>query len=102
MERLDYRHGLSQQFPAGGHRVVYTASGMYMAAAVVSDLPTVIEHKLYWGQMTSLDEARFLTAILNSTVLTTAVRPLQGPRRTQPPRFRQICVPATDPTVRPP
>jgi hypothetical protein len=77
-ERLDYRRGLSQQFPAADHRVVDTASGMYLAAAVVSDPTAVIEHKLYWGPVTSLDEARFLTAILNSSVLTMAVRPLQS------------------------
>lgn len=50
---------------------------MYVAAAVVSDPQAVIEHALYWGTMADVEEARFLTAILNSTVLTTAVRPLQ-------------------------
>lgn len=78
IERLDYHHGLVQQFSSADHRVVYTASGMYLAAAIVSDPTAVIEHKLYWGPAASLDEARFLTAILNSTVLTMAVRPLQG------------------------
>lgn len=77
-ERLDYRRGLSQQFPTSSHRVVYNASGMYLAAAIVSDPNAVIEHKLYWGRVANLNEARFLVAILNSTVLTMAVRPLQG------------------------
>jgi hypothetical protein len=78
MERLNYRRTLSQQFPAADYRVVYTSSGMYLAAAIVSDPTAVIEHKLYWGSVASLDEARFLTAILNSTTLTMAVRPLQA------------------------
>jgi hypothetical protein len=51
---------------------------MYMAAVVVSDPVAVIEHKLYWGPAENLDEARFLTAVLNSDFLTAAVRPLQG------------------------
>ena len=77
-ERLDYRRGLSQQFPAPAHRVVYSASGMYLAAAIVSDPMAVIEHKLYWAAVSGIDEARYLTAILNSDALTQLVRPLQA------------------------
>jgi TIR domain/N-6 DNA Methylase len=39
IEQLDYRKKLSQQFPAADHRVIYTKSGMYLAAAIVSDPP---------------------------------------------------------------
>ena len=78
LEQLDYRSKLSRQFPGTDHRVVYTKSGMYLAAALLSDPTAVIDHKLYWGSAASLDEARFLTAILNSTILTLAVRPLQA------------------------
>jgi hypothetical protein len=85
LEQLDYRRKLSQQFPAADHRVVYTKSGMYLAAAIVSDPTAVIDHKLYWGPATSVDEALFLIAILNSRTLTMAVRPLQ-PRGEHNPR----------------
>ncbi len=85
LEQLDYRRKLSQQFPAADHRIVYTKSGMYLAAAIVSDPTAVIDHKLYWGPAASVDEALFLTAILNSTTLTMAVRPLQ-PRGEHNPR----------------
>jgi hypothetical protein len=78
VEQLDYRRKLVRQLGAAHHRVVYSASGMYMAAVVVSDPVAVIEHKLYWGPAENLDEARFLTAVLNSDFLTAAVRPLQG------------------------
>ena len=77
-ERLDFRRGLSGQFPAAPHRVVYSASGMYLAAARVDDPTAVVEHKLYWAAAASLGEARYLTAILNSTMLTRLVRPLQA------------------------
>jgi len=77
-QRLDFRKGLSRQFPSAEHRVIYTKSGMYMAAAIVSDRAAVIDHKLYWANAVSVDEARYLTAILNSTTLTNAVRPLQA------------------------
>lgn len=78
IDRLDYQKGFTKQFPAPTHRVVYTASGMYLAAAIVSDETVVIEHKLYWSEAVSLDEARYLVSILNSAALTMAVRPLQG------------------------
>ncbi len=101
-ERLDYRHGVSQQLPAADHRVVYSASGMYLAAAVVSDPTAVIEHKLYWGAADSLDEARFLTAVLNSTILTMAVRPLQARGEHNPRDFDkyifQLPIPLYDPS----
>jgi len=101
VERLDYRHGMSQQFPAADHRVVYTKSGMYLAAAIVSDRTAVIDHKLYWGAASSLDEARFLTSILNSTTLTMAVRPLQARGEHNPRDFDkyifQLPIPLYDP-----
>ena len=77
LNQLDYRRKLSKQLLVAGHRVVYGGSGMYMAASIVSEPGAIIEHQLYWGLMDSLDEARFLTAILNSTVVTMAVRHMQ-------------------------
>ena len=74
LNQLDFRGKLSKQLLVTGHRVVYGGSGMYMAAAIVSEPGAIIEHQLYWGLMDSLDEARFLSAILNSTVVTMAVR----------------------------
>lgn len=77
--RLNYQRGLSNQLPIipGVVRVVYTKSGMYLAAAIVTD-DSVIDHKLYWGTVASLDEGRYLEAVLNSDITTAAVRPLQA------------------------
>jgi SAM-dependent methyltransferase len=77
-QRLDYHHDLSRQFPVHQHRVVYSASGTYLAAATVSNSSAIIEHKLYWAPVASKDEGRYLTAILNSTVVTAAVAPMQA------------------------
>ncbi|MCA1607530.1 MAG: SAM-dependent DNA methyltransferase, partial [Acidobacteria bacterium] len=63
-ERLDYQRGLSQQFPWSEYRVVYTKSGMYLAAAIVKG-DSVIDHKLYWAAASSLAEARYVVASLN-------------------------------------
>jgi hypothetical protein len=76
--RLDYQRGLQNQLPGVPIRVVYSASGMYLAAAALTDPDAVIEHKLYWAAAASMDEATYLTAILNSTALLDIVQPLQA------------------------
>jgi SAM-dependent methyltransferase len=77
-QRLDYHRDLSHQFPVSQYRVVYSASGTYLAAATLTNSSAIIEHKLYWAPVASRDEAQYLTAILNSTVLTAAVGPMQA------------------------
>jgi SAM-dependent methyltransferase len=57
VERLDFRKGLSLQFPIAECRVVYSASGMYLAAATISDRRIVVEHKLYWAAVSGVSEA---------------------------------------------
>jgi SAM-dependent methyltransferase len=100
-ERLDYRRGITQQFPIAEHRVVYGASGAYLAAAYVADPSAIVEHKLYWAPTASRNEARYLTAILNSSVLTMAVRPMQARGEHNPRDFDkyvfQLPIPRYDP-----
>jgi SAM-dependent methyltransferase len=100
-ERLDYRHGLTRQFPASAYRVVYSKSGAYLAAAIIDNPSAAIDHKLYWGPVSGLDEARYLTAILNSDVLTMAVRPMQARGEHNPRDFDkyvfQLPIPQYDP-----
>ncbi|MEV4712843.1 N-6 DNA methylase [Micromonospora sp. NPDC049374] len=77
-ERLDFHRGLTAQFPAPPLRLAYSASGMHVAAAIVDDPAAVIEHKLYWAPIASWEEGLFLSAILNSTLLTELVRPMMS------------------------
>jgi hypothetical protein len=101
LDRLDFRRGLSHQFPAPAHRVVYSKGGMYLAAARVGDPAATIDHKLYWATVSGIDEARYLTAILNSDVLTELVRPLQARGEHNPRDFDkyifQLPIPLYDP-----
>jgi hypothetical protein len=85
LEQLDYMHKLSAQFPAAPLRVVYSKAGNYLTAAVLADPRAVVENALYWATVGSIDEARYLTAVLNAPVVTELVRPLMsvgafGPR----------------------
>jgi SAM-dependent methyltransferase len=76
--RLDFRRGLSEQLPISPLRLVYGASGMHVAAALVEEPLAVIEHKLYWGAITGHAEGWYLCAILNCPELTQLVRPLMS------------------------
>jgi hypothetical protein len=64
---------------------VYSKAGNYLTAAILADSRAVVENKLYWATAANLDEARYLTAVLNAQILTALVRPYQsvgafGPR----------------------
>jgi hypothetical protein len=76
---------------------------MYLAAAIVSDRTAVIDHMLFWGPASDHEEARYLTAILNSNTLTMAVRPLQARGEHNPRHFDkyifQLPIPAYDASV---
>ena len=78
LEQYNYFGQLSSQFPIAPVRVVYTKAGTNLAAEVVRDRNAVVDHKLYWAQVRSLEEGRFLCAILNSEVLRVAVEPYQA------------------------
>ena len=84
-ERVNYHGEFTAQFPIAEHRVVYPMSGKNLLAARVSGKDAVIDYKLYWSAVDTISETRYLCAILNSTVLTRAINPLQsqgqwGPR----------------------
>jgi hypothetical protein len=102
LEQLDYMHQLSAQFPVPNIRVVYTASGNTIAAAVIQDSAAVVEHKLYWAPVSSVDEARYLSAILNAPALTKLVAPYQSVGAFGPRDFDkyiwQMPIPEFDPT----
>lgn len=77
-ERIDYHGQLTAQLDREyDYRVVYSSSGNRLAAATLTDPQGIIEHKLYWAPAATLNEARYLTAILNSTTLLERVKPLQ-------------------------
>ena len=74
---LDHLRKLSRQWPPGETRVVYAASGIMPAAAIVTDTAAVVEHAAYWASARSAAEARFLLALLNSDRVRRAIAPLQ-------------------------
>lgn len=77
-EQLDYYGKLSAQFPLQAHRVVYTKSGLRITACRLDDDQAVIDHTLYWATVNSIDEGRYLTAILNSDTVHKKIEPLMS------------------------
>lgn len=77
-KQLNFHNKLENQFSIQPQRVVYTASGMHVAAARVENRRAVVGHKLYWATAVSVAEAHYLCAILNSAILTKLVRPLMS------------------------
>ena len=85
LDQCDYYGKLSRQFPIAPIRVVYTKSGTNLAASLVSDIESVIDHKLYWMATKSVDEAHYLCGALNSEAVRASVERYQaqgqwGPR----------------------
>lgn len=78
LERLEFHRGMSTQLPGTPLRVVYGKAGMHVAAALVDDPSTAIDHTLYWGTVTTRKEGMYLCAILNAPALTEIVRPLMS------------------------
>ena len=88
--RLNFQRGLESQLPPAALRVVYTTSGQYLAACIVDDDKALIDSGLYWAAIETVEEARYLCAVLNSDALLALVRPLQARGEHNPRHFHLI------------
>lgn len=78
-DRLNYMGQLQAQLEDNSpYKVVYPKSGNRLTAAIVTDQSAIIDHKLYWAPARTLNEARYLQAILNSSTLLERVKPMQS------------------------
>lgn len=90
LEQVDFMGKLSLQRSGRPHRVLYTGSGQYLAAARVDDPQAIADKKLYWAAVGDIDEARYLTAVLNSPALTRLLAPLQSRGEHNPRDFDKL------------
>ncbi|NQW20446.1 MAG: hypothetical protein HQ477_06950, partial [Chloroflexi bacterium] len=77
-EQIDYYGKLSAQFPIQPIRVAYAASGTNPNAAIIPGEGAIVEHALYWGAISTRNEAEYLLAILNSETARKRVEHLQS------------------------
>ncbi|MFP1662932.1 hypothetical protein ACLCDR_15940 [Streptomyces cavourensis] len=75
-EQLNFRKKLTDQLPGAPLRIVYAKAAMYVTAALVDDPSAIIDHKLYWGTVSTPQEGMYLLAVLNSPYTTEVTRPL--------------------------
>lgn len=78
VEQFDYYGKLGSQFPIAPLRVLYAASGTIPAAVLLRDNHAVVEHVLYWSEVSAEHEGHFLTALFNAEVTRQRVEALQA------------------------
>jgi len=78
LEQFDYYGKLTAQLPPPPLRVVYAASGTWPAAAILRAREALADTKIYWAPAGSMDEARYLVAVLNSETARRRVASLQS------------------------
>jgi hypothetical protein len=89
LSRLDYQSGITGQKPDFEWIVLYTSSSKDASAVVVSkndfELQFVCDHKAYWFETKSVQEANYLAGFLNSGLANSLIKDFQskglmGPR----------------------
>lgn len=113
--RLNRQSGLSKQNPKAKYKVLYNTSGTYLVSGVFKNRKisvmingrklklngTIIDHKLYYYETNSEDEAFYLSTILNSGIIDEIIKPAQsrgkfGPRDIHK-KPLEISIPKFDP-----
>jgi hypothetical protein len=75
---------------------------MYLSACRISDNRAIIDKNLYWASCSTEQEGCYLVAVLNSTLVTERVRPLQARGEHNPRHFDKhiwkLPIPEFDPS----
>lgn len=78
VDQLNYFGKLQSQFPIPALRIIYSKAGIQPAACILKDRTAIVDHKLYWSQLSNLNEGLFLLAIFNSEVARSRVEGMQS------------------------
>lgn len=78
VERWNYHNELEAQFPISRLRVLYAASGTIPAACLVRQSHAIVEHAVYWSQVSNENEGLYLSALLNSETARARVAAMQS------------------------
>jgi SAM-dependent methyltransferase len=76
-QSLNHMQKLTAQFPRSPIRVLYPASGTRLSACWVEDDDVVVDKNAYWSAAHSLEEAAYVTAIINTEIVLSRVKDLQ-------------------------
>jgi len=82
LKRLDYQTGLTAQSPDARYVVLYTSSATDASAVVIDrrafDLPFIADHKTYWCEVRTVNEAHYVAAFLNSGYANESIKDFQS------------------------
>jgi|HubBroStandDraft_5_1064220.scaffolds.fasta_scaffold03652_5 hypothetical protein len=81
-ERLDYQKELSSQELGHRYLVLFNKSGTNVSAASFDrhthKIPFLVDYTLYWASFSNQQEADYVAAVLNSSVVNAAIKPFQS------------------------
>jgi len=89
-ERLDAMGMLRAQANRVPLRVLYTKAGTRLSACWLADDDVIIELQAYWCSAHSVEEAAYITAVLNANVVLDRVRDLQPVGQRDPRHFDNL------------
>lgn len=89
-ERVDAMGMLRAQANPTPIRVLYTKAGTRLSACWLEDDDVIIDHKAYWSAANSLEEAAYVTAVLNAEIVLDRVRDLHPVGQRDPRDFDNL------------
>ena len=89
-ESIDHLSKLSKQFPVSSIRILYPASGTRLCACWIEDENVLIDKNAYWCAASSVDEAAYVSAIINSQTALDRVKDLQPVGQRDPRHFDNL------------
>jgi hypothetical protein len=89
-QSLNHLQKLTAQAPRATVRVLYTKAGTRLSACWLEEDDIVIDHKAYWSAAHSLEEAAYVTALLNTGVVLDRVKDLQPVGQRDPRDFDNL------------
>ncbi len=89
-ERVDKMGSLRAQANRTPVRVVYTKAGTRLSACWLEDDDIIVDHMAYWSAAHSLEEAAYITAVLNTSMVLERVKDLQPVGQRDPRHFDNL------------
>jgi hypothetical protein len=89
-QSLNHLQKLTAQAARSPIRVLYTKAGTRLSACWLEDDDVVVDHKAYWSAANSLEEAAYLAAVLNTSVVLDRVKDLQPVGQRDPRDFDNL------------
>ena len=89
-QTVNHLQKLTAQAAKSPIRVLYTKAGTRLSACWLEDDDVIIDHKAYWAAANSIEEAAYVTAVLNTSIVLDRVRDLQPVGQRDPRDFDNL------------